>query len=148
MGYAAYVVARDQTSGDGVTAFWVFQKLCDMLVGLDLFFSRTMLGWVSVDVLVIGLVILLLWAGFQMALYCHIFARHGYLRVMWTIMAFGSAFATSIFSENIKVPLAARGLETSLVPVKREYHMLPLHATRESLSNSRVCLYGLAMRPM
>ena len=62
-----------------------------------------MLGWVSVDVLGICLVILLFWAGFQMALYCHIFARHGYRRVMWIIMAFGAAVATSIFAENVKL---------------------------------------------
>ena len=74
-------------AGNGVTASWVFQRLCDMLVDLDLYFLRTMLGLASVDVLVNCLGIFLLWAGFQLALYGHIFARHGYLRVMWSLVA-------------------------------------------------------------
>ena len=82
-GFASHASTRNITTGNAITAFWFFQKLSAMLVCFELFFSRTMLEWISTDVLVMGFVILLLWARFQMARYCHIFARHGYLRVLW-----------------------------------------------------------------
>ena len=42
--------ACEKTAGNGVTASWVFQKLFDMLVGLDLHFFRKMLGWLSFEI--------------------------------------------------------------------------------------------------
>ena len=48
-----------------------------MLGGLDLHFFRTMLGWISFDALVNLLVLLVILAGFQLAISGLIFARHG-----------------------------------------------------------------------
>ena len=66
--YVWHGKACQKTAGNGVTASWVFQKFLAMQGSLDLHLFRTMLGWISLGVLVNHRFIWIIWDGLPLAL--------------------------------------------------------------------------------